>query len=362
MDLIPLSPFADFIATYFDDGANPWLALILAVIVHSIFFLCFVSAILAYMDRKIGADIQMRIGINRTGPFGVAQGLADGIKFIFKEDLVPNHVRGLFFHWGPTLAIVATFVAFGTIPLSESWFLSNMSWGVVFVVAMLGMVQLILFLAGYSSGSPWAIIGSFRLIALMTAFIAPVSISVLPVILITGSGSLVDIAKVQGGAPWNWLVFSYPTTIPAFVVIYAGLLIWGGRAPFDLAYGGKEIAGGLLTEYSGLRKGYLQSLQHFQVLLSSSLVVALFLGGWNVPLNMESIGRAANIVQYLVFMAKVFLLVLIGIWIRWSLPRLRVDQVLNFSWKVLVPIALLSSVGTAFWLVLTSGRGIGDFL
>ena len=240
--------------------------------------------------------------------------------------------------------------------MAEAWALSNPDSGIVMVLAGLCFSNLCIFWAAYSARSQWSVLSSFRVLAMVTAYIVPIAVALIPPVLIAGSPNLENIVRAQGGWPWKWVMFHNPATLLSCVSMFLGLQIWQGRAPFDHSHAPGEISGGYRAEYSSLRSGLLTFLEYASLLLGCAFIVTVYMGGWQSPVNLESMGRAANIVELLVVWAKISFLVFISVWIRWSLPSLRIDQIVNLSWRILVPMGLFSSAITAVWLVV---RGTG---
>lgn len=360
-ELGSVSPFAMYLGT-FADGAPVWALILLSIAVHWFVLLMPPLFFISFLDRKLAADIQMRIGPNRVTKYGLLQTVADIIKAVFKEDIRPSAQEGALFRWGAVGAIVCVFTALGGIPMAESWALSNLDSGLVFVLVTLLLSNLCLFWAAYSVESEWSVLSSFRILSMVTAYIVPMAVAAIPPILIAGSPNFDGIVRAQGGLPWKWILFHDPGAAWSGAALFISLLVWQGRTPFDHHRAVGEIDGGYAGEYSGLRSGLLSFLQYAALFLASALVVTCYLGGWQTPFNLESFGRAADLVQWLFFTFKTFFLVFISIWIRWSLPRMRIDQIVKLSWRVLVPMGLLGSVFVAIWIVLFHGKGLGDFL
>lgn len=361
-DLSAVSPLASFVGSFLDMAVPAWALMLLAVVLHWFFLLLPPVVAMSYLDRKLGSDIQMRIGPNRVSSYGLFQSLADTLKAFFKEDGAPGTMEGGLFRWGVVGAIVCVFSAIGSIPMAESWALSSLDSGVLLVLTALSISNLCVFWAAYSADSAWSVISSFRILAMISAYIVPLALAMIPPILVAGSSSFDQIVRAQGGLPWKWILFHNPGTIFSCIALFLALLIWQARAPFDHYSAPGEVAGGVRAEYSGLRSGLLSFLEYASVFLACALVVSAYLGGWRTPFDLESFGRAANLVQWVFFMAKVLGLVLLSVWIRWSLPRLRIDQIVNLSWRVLVPMGLVGAVVTSVWMVVFNGKGIGDFL
>ncbi|MEW6057430.1 MAG: complex I subunit 1 family protein [Bdellovibrionota bacterium] len=361
-DLNAISPLAAYLGSFFSATIPGWVLVSLAVFVHG--FLLTLPPIVAigFMDRKFGADIQMRIGPNRVPLYGFFQVIADAIKLLFKENLEPVLQERFLFRWGIPAAIVVMFAAVGSIPMSQSWAISNLESGLVAVLTALGVSNLCIFWAAYSAESQWSVLSSFRIIGTLVTYIIPVAVALVPPVLVAGSPNFDQIVRVQGGMPWNWIVLHNPGTLLSFLCLFFGLSIWQGRTPFDHHDSLVEVAGGVSSEFSGLRHGFVSILKTLSMFLSCALIVTTYLGGWRTPLNLESFGRAANLVEWLFFITKVFFLVFLSIWIRWSLPRMRIDQMIKLSWRCLVPVGLFSIFFVAVWMVIFNGRGLGDFL
>jgi len=361
-EVATISPLAAYIGSFLDNAPPFWVLLIIAVVVHWFVLLLPTLAIMAYMERKLSADIQMRIGPNRVSPFGLIQSVADGIKLLFKEDGAPRTRDSLLFKWGTAVATVCLVVAIGNIPLGQNLALTNLDSGTGWIIASMVLSNLCLFWAGYSAESPWSVISSFRILSMVSIYLVPISLSLLPPILIAGSPSIDLIVRSQGGAPWKWNAFHDPGSFFSFLALFVGLLIWQGEDPFKISTARGDIAGGLESEYSGVRKGMLAFLRYTSSFLACALIVSVYLGGWQTPFNLDSFGRASNLVECLGFLVKVFFLVLISIWIRWSLPLMRIDQVISLSWRLLVPASIGSAFVTSIWMVVFHGKGFGDFL
>lgn len=361
-ETLKVIPLANYFGTFFDSPIPSFFVILLAISFYTVLFFIISVALVGYLERKIAADIQMRVGPNRAGPIGAFQIFADFLAAIFKQDSIPTRARRRLFISAPLFLMSFIMIAFGAIPFADSWVLSNFDWSAVFVVVMLGLIHLMMFFAGYSTGSAWSILSSFRGLVLFLSFLCPVALSLLAPILIAGDGSISSIVAIQGGAPWKWMVISYPPTILSFFSMFVGLLIWQGRAPFNLTASEGSMLQGLTSEYSGVRASYFEYIKSAQLFFSSCLLVTIFLGGWHFPVDIESFGRAACIFQCLFFLLKVFVLTMFSIWIRWALPSVRVQQVLALSWRILVPLALSSSLLTGLWMVMTKGHGMGDLL
>ena len=354
-ELSAISPLAAYVGSFIDMHLPNWLLIVAATSIYWFFLMLPPMAAMGFVDRKLGADIQMRIGPNRVSPYGVFQVVADVIKDFFKEDSVPEAQENLLFRWGAVAAIMCVFVAAGAIPVAESWALSNPDSGVIMVVWALCFSNLCIFWSAYSAKSQWSVLSSFRVLAVVATYIVPLVIALIPPVLIAGSPNLDAIVRAQGGVPWHWNMFQNPGAFLSCGVMFLALLIWQARAPFDHYRARGEIAGGFTAEYSGLRLGLLSFLEYASLMTACMFIVTVYMGGWQFPVDIESWGRAANAAQFLCFLFKIFILVFLSVWIRWSLPALRIDQIVNLSWRILVPVGLFGSAVTAIWLVAFKG-------
>lgn len=362
-----ISPFATYLASF----TNLDLPLVIEIFVGVAFLWLFLLSpsiyLFMFLERKICADVQMRLGPNRVGPSGFFQIFADTFKMFLKEDVTGTRARvfegsEFFLRWGPPSAIAALFCAFGTLPLSHNWMCANIDGGLLLVVGALLLANLFCFWSSYDGASSWSILASFRTLSSISVFLLPVVLSTIPVILITGSTNLSRIIEKQEGMPWNWLAFHNPGTLISVLTLYVGLLVWCGRAPFELASSETELYGGHSSLYTGTRLLTMEFLSNFSIFVSCCFISTLFLGGGATPFDLDFFGRAASFIEFGFLLMKTFALLLVSIWVRWSFPRLNVDQVIRFTWKVLVPLSFLSIILTALWISITGGKGLSDLL
>jgi NADH-quinone oxidoreductase subunit H len=311
-------------------------------------------AYMTWLERKIIADIQVRLGPTRVGPFGLLQPIADGIKLFFKEDLIPSQVDRVLFLLAPALSIVPALVAFAVIPFGDTTTLfgllpqpvslriTDINVGVLYVfgVTSLGVYGIVL--AGWSSNNKYALLGGLRSSAQMVSYELSMSLSVVGILLLTGSLSLVQIVRAQAGTGWwlgilpvpNWFLFSQPL---GFAVFFACALAETNRAPFDLPEAETELVAGFHSEYSSMKFAMFFMAEYANMITASAMATTLFLGGWLGPLGPSPVW----------FLGKVFLLLFVFIWVRATMPRFRYDQLMHFGWKVLLPLALLNTILTA---------------
>ncbi|WP_437227602.1 NADH-quinone oxidoreductase subunit NuoH [Planctomicrobium sp. SH661] len=321
-----------------------------------------------WAERKVAGRIQDRLGPTRVGGrFGWLQSLADGIKLIQKEDLAPLAADHMLFRISPYIVVVAAFAAFIFIPFSDGWTSVSMDSGLFIALAVLSLEVLGIVLAGYSSASKWSLFGGMREAAQMVSYEVPLGITAVIPVVIAGSMNLNEIVAMQGGGIWHWFIFHDPFSFFAFFVFFTVTLASNKRAPFDLAEAESELVGGFHTEYSGMRWSFFFLAEYAAMFFVSMLGILLFMGGWwtGIPFidhALISVGDGTTAYGYLtrvlgmvVLMTKAGLLVFVQIWIRWTLPRLRIDQVMTTCLKYLVPISCFLFLGVVTWpLILAS--------
>lgn len=351
--------FFDFLTNIFGENS---------ILLTTIIFLAFAGVFVAiaatigglgtYAERKISADIQMRIGPNRVGPYGLLQFLADGVKMIAKEDIMPRTADKFLFYLAPVLCLVGVFATLAVFPVSSGFTLVDLNVGVFFLIAISSLVGLGVFLGGYASNSKWSMLGGMRGASQIISYEIPVTLSVLTITLIAGSMSFGDIVSKQQGFLNNWYIFHNPFTFIAFFVYFVGALAETNRAPFDLPEAESELVSGYHTEYTGMRFGFFALAEYIEVFVVAGVAVALFLGGYNLPFNLKSDFLPIQLVEVSIFVAKALALYYVVIWVRWTFPRLRVDQLMSICWKYLTPIAIFNLVGSAIWIVVFKGQSL----
>lgn len=318
-----------------------------------------------WLERKVSARIQDRLGPTRVGGrYGWLQSLADGIKLITKEDLMPAEADPILFRIAPYVSFCAGFAAYMAIPFSNGWVAQDLDVGVFFVVAVLGLEVFGVILAGYASASKWSLFGAMREAAQVVSYEVPLGLCVVVPVLLAGSMNLVQIGQQQAGYFWNWYIFHDPFTFITFWVYFTCALASVNRAPFDLAEAESELVAGFHTEYSGIRWSYFFMAEYGAMFLVSGLAAILFFGGWNGPFPVAEWlgltgggwnGYFGNLLGLLNFAFKCSLGVVFMMWVRWSLPRLRIDQVMQLCLKYCLPIACAMLLGVTFWRLLLPG-------
>ena len=365
---------------------NPLLAkfvgiLLAAVPLATVFALTF--AFTTWLERKGLARIQNRIGPNRVGPYGLFQPIADGIKMLTKEDIVPRASDHLFHFVAPLLVMAASMAALAFIPFGINMTMAPIDSAVVFFFAILGMNTLAVFLAGWASRNKYSLLGGMRAVAQMVSYEIPLVLSAVTVVMMVGSLDTTQIVGAQRIDAWiasenaglsflgeiaGWHVFT-PWGFLGFIIFFIAALAETNRSPFDLPEAESEIIAGYVTEYSGFKFALFFLGEYIGAFAVLGLAITLFLGGWNGP-NMQpwwsTDPQALLIPGFVWFFIKLFVLMAVLIWIRGTLPRLRVDQLMSFAWKFLMPLALINVLVAGFLYHLpyesSWGSGIAAFL
>lgn len=320
------------------------------------------ALIFIWMERKVSGRIQDRLGPTRVGgKFGWLQTLADGVKLLSKEDVMPDGADPLLFRIAPYLSFTASFTALLALPFATGWAGQHINTAVFFVLAILGLEVFGVILAGYASGSKWSLFGGMREAAQVVSYEVPLGLCVLIPVMICGTMNLVTIADMQRGLFTNWLIFHDPFTFVSFWVFFTCAMASVNRAPFDLAEAESELVAGFHTEYSGLRWSIFFMAEYGSMFVVSGLAAILFFGGWHGPIPIiwwapqsgEAIWNfpafTANLAGCVNFILKATVGVTVMMWVRWTLPRLRIDQVITMCWKYCVPISAVCFVGVVAW-------------
>jgi NADH-quinone oxidoreductase subunit H len=343
------------------DGSPSWLIQITSSLI-SIFALLAVFltlfALMSVLERKILARIQNRYGPNRVGPFGLFQPVADGIKMLIKEDIVPARADKSVHFLAPILIAAAAILALGVIPYGRNMTPFAIDGGILFFFAVGSTTELAVFMAGWGSNNKFSMLGAMRAIAQMFSYELPLLVTVLPVVMVVGSLSPDRIVAAQaeytyGFAP-RWFVFT-PWGAAAFLLFFVSGLVESNRTPFDVPEGESEIVAGHMTEYSGFKYATFFMAEYIGMFAISGLGVTLFLGGWHAPAS------ALDFVpSYLWFAGKLSVLLLVYVWVRGTLPRTRIDQIMNLAWKFMLPMAFTCVIAAAVWHY--AGRGLRGWL
>ena len=309
-------------------------------------------AITTVLERKGLGRIQNRYGPNRVGPFGFLQPMADGIKSLTKEDIIPRTADHLVHLLAPVLIVIASFLVYAVLPIGRNMVIVNLNAGVLFFFAVGSMVELSVFMAGWSSRSKYSLLGAMRAIAQMISYEVPLVLASIVVIMASGSLSTVTIVNMQAtytGIWPHWYVFT-PWGLTGFIIFMIAATAESNRCPFDLPEGESEIIAGYYIEYSGFKFALFFLGEYLGMFATSAMAITLFLGGWAAPFSFLT-----WIPSYVWFFAKLLSLIVVFIWIRGTLPRLRMDQLMNFAWKFMLPLSLINIFAAGVWHYMAAG-------
>jgi NADH-quinone oxidoreductase subunit H len=326
-----------------------------AVVVSVVAIVCVfpgLFAICVLMERKGLGRMQNRIGPNRVGPLGILQPVADGIKSLTKEDIVPLRADAVVHFMAPVFLVVVVFMGYAVLPMGRNMTLVQMDAGLLFYFAMGASTELSVFMAGWSSRNKYSLLGAMRAVAQMISYEVPLLMSSLAVVMIAGSLSLDKIVAAQNSYTWglpHWNIFT-PWGLAAFLMFAVAAMAETNRSPFDLPEGESELVAGYFTEYSGFKFAEFFLGEYVGMLSISGLGTTLFLGGWSAPLSI-----LGWVPSWIWFFSKMMMSICVFIWIRGTLPRLRQDQLMNFAWKFVLPMTLLNLIVTALWRFLGQG-------
>jgi NADH-quinone oxidoreductase subunit H len=308
--------------------------------------LCLAVLFLVWLERKVSAHIQDRLGPMYVGGWhGWAQTLADALKLLLKEDIVPESTDKLLFKMAPFIVFLGAFAAYVVVPFGISSFVTDLNIGILYVVALGSLSVVGIIMAGWASNNKYSLYGGMRAAAQIISYEIPAAIAIMTVIIPVGSLSLVEIVKAQQGGIQNWFIFRNPFSFLAFFVYFIASLAEVNRTPFDIPEAESELVAGFHTEYSGMRFAFFFLAEYANMLLVACVATTLFLGGWTQVLP----GDSQLLPGPIMFFLKTFAIIFIQMWLRWSVPRLRVDQLMYLSWKVLLPISFVLVLGVG-WL------------
>jgi NADH-quinone oxidoreductase subunit H len=342
-------------------------------------FLLLYLVMVVYAERKISAFMQDRLGPMEVGYYGLLQTIADLIKLLQKEDIIPAAAQPVLFRIAPIIIFISVFLGFSVIPLGPAWPGSEIGSGVFFLLAIISLDVLGILLAGWSSSNKYSSLGSFRAVAQIVSYEVPLVLSVLCVVMCCQSMDLQSISIQQGtlgtnekfflgttllhidelGGFLSWNIFQMPFLVPAWIIFFIASLAESNRAPFDLPEAESEIVAGFHTEYSGFRWAILMLAEYAMMLLVSMLGVILFFGSWNTPFldaGDFKLGTwtTGNVWGVFWLISKTLFFTAVQIWVRWTFPRVRIDQLMSLSWKYLTPASLVLIIISGLWKLCVS--------
>jgi NADH-quinone oxidoreductase subunit H len=331
-----------------------WISLLLVPAIKSVLLVVVLLtgfAYLSYIERKLVARFQVRYGPNRAGPFGLLQPIADAMKMVFKEEIIPLHVDRLVYVLAPALAVIPALVIWAVIPIGGgsitifgqtiTFYVADVNVGLLYILAIASLGTYGLVLAGWSSNNKYSLLGGLRTGAQMLSYELPMGIVLVSVVLLAGSLSLVDMVNAQKAV---WFVVLQPI---GFIIYFISGLAEAGRSPFDLPETENELVSGFATEYGGIKFALFFMGEYIHMITIGALATIFFLGGWLGPF-----AQRTPLLGLVYFVIKVAVMIFIMIWVRASLPRVRFDQLMRFCWKFLLPLSLLNLVVTAVVILL----------
>ena len=303
-----------------------WICIISIVTVNII--------ILIWLERKIAGFIQQRLGPNRLGPFGIFQTIADAIKLLTKEDIIPAAADKWIFRTAPMFFIVVAVMLYAVIPMGKGMQVVDLNVGVFYFISLASLSTICLLMAGWGSNNKWSLLGAMRAVAQMISYEIPLVFSLLGVIMIAGSLRLSDIVAAQNQV---WFILLQPV---AFITYFIAATAELNRGPFDMPEAEQELTAGAYTEYTGMRWALFFLAEYTNLVAVSALAATIFLGGWQGPW----------LPSWLWIILKTYLIILVFFWLKWTFPRIRMDHLMAFNWKVLIPVSLLN--------ILITGAGL----
>ena len=323
-----------------------------------------------WAERRVSGWMQDRLGPNRVGFQGILQPVADGLKFLFKEDLIPDHVDKPLYVLAPAMLLVPAMVTIAVVPFGSSITIlgneiplqiADINIGILYVLAVTSLGVYGVVLGAWASNNKYSLLGGLRSSAQMISYELTLGLAIIGVLMLTSSLSLREIAMAQGSYPWHW---NFLIHFPAFLAFTTAMFAETNRLPFDLAEAEQELVAGYHTEYSSMKFAMFFMAEYMNMIVGSTVVVTLFLGGWHF-FGLENIGGPvwSGLISFGIFFVKTAIFLFVFIWVRWTLPRFRYDQLMNLGWKFLLPVALTSIVVTGTLWIMTNSRlivGIGN--
>jgi NADH-quinone oxidoreductase subunit H len=383
----PIFDFPEWLPRLLDQGTSrlgasinwadlaPWLTVLWAIIVFTLIAVVAQASVIfmVLMERKVLAWMTQRKGPNRVGPWGTLQTLADGVKLLFKEDIIPRGANKFLFTIAPAVFFLPTFVFFGLVPFTDKLLAVALPAGALFVFAISSISVVGLVLAGWASNNKYSLLGGMRSAAQAISYEIPLVMAVLGVVLFTGSMNIADIVKAQAGPAWNW--YGLLLTPVSLVIFFISTLAEVNRVPFDLPEAESELVSGYNTEYTGMKFALFFLAEYAALFAMSALTAAFFLGGYFSPFgvfvtellthtpaaDMSGVAQLGLQIEMLFwFMMKTYFFIFLAMWVRATLPRLKPDQLMGFSWKFLIPLSIINIFVIAIekYMVLPNGRPV----
>jgi len=330
-------------------------------VVPAVLVMLFLVAYIVLVERRLCAFMQDRVGPNRVGPFGLLQPAADAVKAFLKEDFMPGHVRPVYFWLAPALVMVPSLLTLAVIPFgsqfgAQKMVVADLNVGILYTFGIVSLGVYGIVLAGYGANSKYPFMGGIRASAQLISYEVAMGLSVVPLFLLVGDLNLGTVIGYQAHGLFGWLVFKQPL---AFAIFLCAAFAETNRTPFDLSEAEQELAGGYNVEYSSIKFALFFMGEYANMIAASAMMVTLFFGGWTLPflgLDQPATTVLGGVLHIGIFLAKLLVLLIVFIWVRWMWPRFRYDQLMNLGWKGLVPLGLANILVTATWLWLNSSN------
>ncbi len=325
--------------------------LLFALVIVAVSFV--IAGGLTWVERRVAARMQYRVGPNRVGPQGIIQWLADGIKLVLKEDIVPDATDRPLFKFAPYLVLMGFLGTFIVIPFGQFLIIADLNVGLLWLMAITGFVSIGLMMAGWSSNNKWSLLGGMRSAAQIISYEIPTGLALMVPVVLAGTLSTHELVERQGGMPWEWFAFNNPLAFACFFIYFVSALAEGNRTPFDLPEAESELVAGYNIEYSGWRFAVFFLSEWGNLFVIGAVAATVYLGGWQIP-GVSPAAHATHwaytVLGLLILFGKAMAIVFVIVWIRWTLPRFRVDQMMNLCWKYFVPWSFATILFSALWI------------
>lgn len=324
---------------------DPWAYIVVCVLVGiaAIALFAVLGLMLVYMERKVAAHIQLRLGPNRVGPMGLFQTTADTLKLVMKEGLTPDGADKFLFNLAPFMVMIAAMLILAPIAFAKNFQIWDISIGVLYIAAISSVAVIGILMAGWSSNNKYSLLGAMRSAAQIVSYELSAGLSILAIVILSGSLKISDIINSQADG-W-WIIKGHIPVLIAFVVFIIAVTAETNRAPFDLAEAESELTAGFHTEYSGMKFALFFLAEYINIFIGCAIGATIFLGGW-MPFHIGHWEAFNHIMDFIPssiwFIGKTVFLIFLIMWFRWTFPRLRVDQLLNLEWKYLLPISMVN--------------------
>lgn len=347
----------DFLTSLLDGLISSDYLLLVAMLIPCLAIFGFITVyalVVIYAELKVSSFIQDKVGPMgqgvglHAGKWGLLQPVADALKLLLKEDIIPSSADKPLFILAPFMIFIGAFISFVAIPFGDSIIVADLNIGLFYILGVGSIAVLSLILAGWASNNKWSLYGGMRSAAQIVSYEIPAGLSLIVVIMLAGTLNMQDIITYQAGGLFSWIIFDNPFMPVAFVVYFISAIAETNRTPFDLPESESELVAGFATEYSGMRYAFFFLSEYANMFVVSAVAAAGFLGGWHSPI-VGIMDSSAWGVFWMI--SKTGFLIFVMIWLRWTLPRLRVDQLMNVCWKVFLPLALINIFGVAIWTV-----------